>query len=340
MNQTINPPDVTEREINTPTLGLVKVFVQGNIEELHAKTVFITCHDIGTNHRSFYPFIMHPSMQDMRKHSIFLHVCLPGQDDKAPNLPTGYQFPSLDQIGMDFAFILDAFNVKTVFGIGEGAGANIICRFALAHPNRVLGVILIHCTSTTAGVMEYIKDKMINWKLSTNGMNETAWEYLNFHKFGEAGYVGDRDNMISPHMADLNQRIQIYLQDLHERMNPTNLGQYLEAFLKRSDLSTTLGTNLKVDALLVVGTRASHLHTVYTMYQAMSKSNSSLLLVDDVGDAMGEAPTKLARALILFCKGLGVFGGLAISNMKSTMSMEEVIHPHKPLDPKSAIVGM
>lgn len=47
--------------------------------------------------------------------------------------------------------------------------------------------------------------------------------------------------------------------------------------------------SFRVDALLVVGSKASHLHTVYTMHQAMSKSNTTLLVVDDVGDAMSEA---------------------------------------------------
>jgi len=329
--ETISPPDITVREIITPNLGPVKVFLQGNFEERQGKTFFITCHDIGTNHRSFYPFIMHPSMQDVRNRSIFLHVCLPGQDDHAPNLPDGQQFPSLDQIGQDFSIILDEFNVKTVIGIGEGAGANIICRFGMAHPNRVLGIILIHCTSTTAGVFEYIKDKVINWKLGAQGMNQTAWEYLTFHKFGQ-------------NTGEKVDTIKAYMDDLKQRMNPLNLGRYMDTFLKRSDLSTTLASKLKVDALLVVGSKASNLHTVYTMHQAMSKSNTTLLVVDDVGDAMSEAPQKLARALILFCKGCGVLSGVAIPGMERqrtlSSSMEEADRPRKMSLTKPATVGM
>lgn len=32
----------------------------------------------------------------------------------------------------------------------------------VAHPDRVLGLLLIHCTASTAGVMEVVKDKVRN----------------------------------------------------------------------------------------------------------------------------------------------------------------------------------
>ena len=72
-------------------------------------------------------------------------------------------------------------------------------RFGMAHPTRVLGLVLVHPTSTTAGVMEQIKvmfklttdskwiflqDKIIDWKLGTVGHNPTTTQYLIFHKFG------------------------------------------------------------------------------------------------------------------------------------------------------------
>lgn len=56
--------------------------------------------------------------------------------------------------------VLDALRVQYVIGMGEGAGANILARFGMDHPQRCLGLILIHCTSTVAGVMEYFRDKV------------------------------------------------------------------------------------------------------------------------------------------------------------------------------------
>lgn len=50
--------------------------------------------------------------------------------------------------------------MEYVIGLGEGAGANILIRFGMAHPQRCLGLILVHCTATSAGVMEYFRDKV------------------------------------------------------------------------------------------------------------------------------------------------------------------------------------
>uniref|UniRef100_A0A1I7XC63 Transposase n=1 Tax=Heterorhabditis bacteriophora TaxID=37862 RepID=A0A1I7XC63_HETBA len=54
----------------------------------------------------------------------------------------------------------------------------------MANSNRILGTILVHCTSTTAGILEYCKDKVINMRLENDIMTDGAWEYLVTHKFG------------------------------------------------------------------------------------------------------------------------------------------------------------
>lgn len=66
-------------------------------------------------------------------------------------------------MGHVLAEVLDALHLDYVIGLGEGAGANILARFGMDHPTRCLGLILIHCTSTVAGVMEYFRDKVDIW---------------------------------------------------------------------------------------------------------------------------------------------------------------------------------
>jgi pimeloyl-ACP methyl ester carboxylesterase len=66
----------------------------------------------------------------------------------------------LAQLGDDLACVLDKVDARSCIAFGEGSGANIICRFALNHPNRISGIILVHCTSTTVGVLEYFRDKV------------------------------------------------------------------------------------------------------------------------------------------------------------------------------------
>ncbi|EYC39055.1 hypothetical protein Y032_0679g1461 [Ancylostoma ceylanicum] len=204
---------------------------------------------------------------------------------------------------------------------GEGAGANILCRFAMANPNRILGTILVHCTSTTAGIVEYCKDKVINMRLENDIMTDGAWEYLVTHKFGT---VNKKDR-------------QMFVDQLKRTLNPRNLSKYLLSFTKRTDLSGSIGTKLdkyrllvafsfffssylifrsSVDTLLVSGSKASHLHTVYTTQKSMNRRKTTLLVVDNVADVLQEAPDNMARSFILLCKGCGVLSGVAIPGME------------------------
>ena len=44
-----------------------------------------------------------------------------------------------------------------------------------------------------------------------------------------------------------------------------------------------------MDALLVTGAKAPHIHTVYTTHKSMNKKKTTLLVVDNVSDVMAEA---------------------------------------------------
>jgi protein NDRG1 len=94
------------------------------------------------------------------------------------------KYPSLDEIANELINILDYFHISQAIVLGEGAGANIACRFAMDYPSRVHGLILIHPTGTTASLMEIMKDKLNHWKLINKGMNPDAQAYLIWHRFG------------------------------------------------------------------------------------------------------------------------------------------------------------
>ncbi|KAK5979982.1 N-myc downstream regulated [Trichostrongylus colubriformis] len=305
--------------VQTQNCGVLHVYVQGNLEERNGKTIILTCHDVGTNYKTFVRFVNHPSMADVKNKSIFLHVCVPGQEDNAADYIG--EFPTLDQIASDLNHVLDKLDVKSCIVFGEGAGANILCRFAMANPNRILGTILVHCTSTTAGIVEYCKDKVINMRLENDIMTDGAWEYLVTHKFGTAADVNKKDR-------------QMYVDELKRTLNPRNLSKYLLSFTKRTDLSGSIGTKLdNVDTLLVSGSKASHLHTVYTTQKSMNRRKTTLLVVDNVADVLQEAPDNMARSFILLCKGCGVLSGVSIPGMERqrtlSSSMEEADRPRR-----------
>ncbi|XP_042884847.1 uncharacterized protein ZK1073.1-like isoform X2 [Penaeus japonicus] len=302
--------DIKKMELSASSGKTFSVHVQGDLSKSDTRAVFLTVHDMGCNHTSWVEFVEHPVMKETKDRSIFIHVDIPGQEDNAPDLPNDYQFPTMQSIAEDLVAILDQLKVKLVIGLGEGAGANILARFGMAQPERCMGLILIHCTSTTAGVMEHFKDKIISWKLNNVGMHPTAEQYLIFHKFG---------HMISQQLdtAENKERlIKEYQDRLQSKINPKNLRKYVEAFLKRSDLSGKLESKLTVETLLVTGAKASHVHTVHTMHQSCNKQKASLLKIDDVGDVLAECPEKFAQSLQLFCKGLGVLTSLPLSGVE------------------------
>ncbi|KAK8753562.1 hypothetical protein OTU49_000252 [Cherax quadricarinatus] len=282
------------------------VYVQGDLSKADSRAVFFTVHDMGSNHSSWVEFVEHPVMKETKDRSVFIHVDIPGQEDGAPDLPNDYVFPTMQMIAEDLVAVVNHVNVKLVIGLGEGAGANILARFGMAYPEHCMGLVLIHCTSTTAGVMEHFKDKIISWKLNNVGMHPTAEQYLIFHKFGhQLDSAENKEHLIKE-----------YQDRLQSKINPKNLRKYVEAFLKRSDLSGKLESKLSVETLLVTGAKASHVHTVHTMHQNCNKQKASLLKIDDVGDVLAECPEKFAQSLQLFSKGLGVLTSLPLSGVE------------------------
>lgn len=63
-----------------------------------ANTVILTVHDLGCNSTSWEHFVNHPSMAEVTKRAVWVHINLPGHEDSAPDLPKGIidtnRFPS------------------------------------------------------------------------------------------------------------------------------------------------------------------------------------------------------------------------------------------------------
>lgn len=114
-------------------------------------------------------------------------------------------------LGEDLVTVLDFLHVKYVIGLGEGAGANVLARFGLAHAARCLGLILINCTGSAASVVDSFKTKVfkinsmiekksqsrlnsictclqfINWK--ADEVVQSAEDFLLYHKFGHVSML-------------------------------------------------------------------------------------------------------------------------------------------------------
>lgn len=90
----------------------------------------------------------------------------------------------MEELAEQLLFILGHFGIKSVIGFGVGAGANILARFALAHPEKVNALCLINCVSTQAGWIEWGYQKLNVRHLRSQGMTQGVLDYLMWHHFG------------------------------------------------------------------------------------------------------------------------------------------------------------
>lgn len=278
--------------VNTDRSGEIHVTVQGDLTQQEKRAVFMTVHDLGCNHNSFQEFVNSPCMTEIKERSCFIHIDVPGHADGAGPLPDSFQFPSLQTLGEDLVTVLDFLQVKYVLGLGEGAGANVLARFGIAHPTRSLGLILINCTGSAASVLETFKNKFISWK--GDEVAHSAEGFLMYHKFGHQ-LVGDN--------PDKEKIVAEYQSRLRGSLNSKNVGLYVKAFMSRKDL-TLKGT--KVDTLLITGMLSPYATVVEKLYRDLEKEKVTMLKIERAGDVLADAPAKVAQSILLFCKGQGL----------------------------------
>lgn len=188
--------------IELENCGNVSVYIQGDEDKLGNGVTFMTVHDVGTTYQTWLDFTSHPCMADALNRSAFLHVVIPGQGPDEEELPKDFVFPTITELGIGLVTILDQLRVSRVVAMGDGAGANIITRFAMMHPQRVHGIITVNNTATPSHTwfMETLKDKInaVKQKHSESSVNEK-----NVTKFAEA--YKKRTEILT----ELNNRIKV-----------------------------------------------------------------------------------------------------------------------------------
>ncbi|VTJ57363.1 Hypothetical predicted protein [Marmota monax] len=149
--------DVQEQDIET-LHGSLHVTLCGTPKG--NRPVILTYHDIGMNHKTCYnPLFNYEDMQEITQHFAVCHVDAPGQQDGAPSFPVGYMYPSMDQLAEMLPGVLQQFGLKSVIGMGTGAGAYILTRFALNNPEMVEGLVLINVNPCAEGWMDWAASK-------------------------------------------------------------------------------------------------------------------------------------------------------------------------------------
>uniref|UniRef100_UPI00358EA30E protein NDRG3-like isoform X3 n=1 Tax=Myxine glutinosa TaxID=7769 RepID=UPI00358EA30E len=282
-----------EHDVETP-YGMLHVTVRGTPRA--NKPVIMTYHDIGLNHQMcFNTLFNYEDMQEIMKHFAVYHIDAPGAQQDAPQFPSGYQFPSMDQLAEMILPVIEHFSLKSVIGIGVGAGAYILTRFALNHPAFVEGLVLINIDTCAKGWIDWATSKL-------SELTNTVTDILMTHHFSQ-------DELLNNH--DL---VQMYREHMAHDLNHHNLSLFVHSYDSRRDLDIMRPTGaltahhktLTCQVMLVVGDSSPVLDAVIECNSRLDPTSTTLLKMADCGGLPQVVqPGKLTEAFKYFLQGMG-----------------------------------
>uniref|UniRef100_A0A672REZ2 Protein NDRG2 n=1 Tax=Sinocyclocheilus grahami TaxID=75366 RepID=A0A672REZ2_SINGR len=223
-------------------LGLLHVVIRGAPKG--NKPAILTYHDVGLNHKlCFNTFFHNEDMQEITKHFVVCHVDAPGQHIGAPQMPQGYQYPTMDQLAGMLPSVVQHFGFKSIVGIGVGAGAFILAKFALIFPDLVEGLVLLNIDPNGKGWIDWAATKL-------SGLTSTLPDTVLAHLFSQEELMSN------------TEVVQTYRQQINNTINQFNLQLFWNMYNSRRDLemnrsgSVINAKTLRCPVMLVVGDNA------------------------------------------------------------------------------------
>ncbi|XP_074035101.1 misexpression suppressor of KSR 2 isoform X2 [Leptinotarsa decemlineata] len=297
-----------QEEIVETDRGNIVVAVQGS----RNKPAILTYHDLGLNYiSSFQAFFNYIDMRALLENFCVYHVNAPGQEEGAHTLPEDYIYPTVDELANQLSYVMTHFKLKQFIGFGVGAGANILCRFALNHPELVSALCLVNCVSTQAGWIEWGYQKLNSRHLRSKGMTQGVLDYLMWHHFGRQTEERNHD------------LVQVYKSYFERNVNPTNLALLIDSYVRRTDLNIyremdplkKKHASLAMPVMNITGSLSPHMDDTVTFNGRLDPTNSSWMKISDCGMVLEEQPGKVSEAFRLFLQGEGYVAPLSPTKM-------------------------
>ncbi|XP_035137647.1 protein NDRG4 isoform X15 [Callithrix jacchus] len=283
--------DWKEHDIETP-YGLLHVVIRGSPKG--NRPAILTYHDVGLNHKlCFNTFFNFEDMQEITKHFVVCHVDAPGQQVGASQFPQGYQFPSMEQLAAMLPSVVQHFGFKYVIGIGVGAGAYVLAKFALIFPDLVEGLVLVNIDPNGKGWIDWAATKL-------SGLTSTLPDTVLSHLFSQEELVNN------------TELVQSYRQQIGNVVNQANLQLFWNMYNSRRDLDINRpGTvpnakTLRCPVMLVVGDNAPAEDGVVECNSKLDPTTTTFLkMADSGGLPQVTQPGKLTEAFKYFLQGMG-----------------------------------
>uniref|UniRef100_A0A670K4W8 NDRG family member 4 n=1 Tax=Podarcis muralis TaxID=64176 RepID=A0A670K4W8_PODMU len=278
-----------EHDIETP-YGLLHVVIRGSPKG--NRPALLTYHDVGLNHKlCFNTFFNFEDMQEITKHFVVCHVDAPGQQAGASQFPQGYQYPSMDQLAAMLPSVVQHFGFKYVIGIGVGAGAYVLAKFALIFPDLVEGLVLVNVDPNGKGWIDWAATKL-------SGLTSTLPDTVLTHLFSQEELVGN------------TELVQSYRQQISSMVNQYNLQLFWNMYNSRRDLdinrpgSIPNAKTLRCPVMLVVGDNAPAEDGVVECNSKLDPTTTTFL-----------KPGKLTEAFKYFLQGMGYMPSASMTRL-------------------------
>ncbi|KAM9775929.1 protein NDRG1a isoform 2-T2 [Syngnathus typhle] len=293
--------EVAEHDVETP-YGRLHCTMRGIPKG--ERPVILTFHDIGLNHKTCWDSLFqHEDMLEILHHFAVCHVDALGQHEGANTFSTGYEYPSMDELSETLPLVLKHFGLKSVIGLGMGAGAFMLTKFALEYPKMVEGLVLININPCAEGWMDWAAHKISGW---THALPDLIISHL----FGKEEIH---------HNQDL---VATYRHHVMRDMNQFNLQLFVKAYESRRDLEIERpvpGSNtrtLKCPSLLVVGDSSPAVDAVVECNTKLDPTKATLLKMADCGGMPQiDQPAKLTEAFKYFIQGMGYMPSASMTRL-------------------------
>lgn len=260
------------------------------------KNKFITVHNVGMNAFSnFGPLLNSEYMQPVSTNYCIYHIILPGQEDGATPLRDGYVYPSMEHLADAIPKVLQQLDLKSAVFIGDGAGSNILTRFAIKNPTLVDGLILVNPTVGVVGNFEWIGEKISNF-------NTPVSDQLMNYRF-------------SPIEAERRPVLfESHRQHLVNVMNIGNVQQFFAEFERRTpvpilrpyDPKLMAESTLRCETLIMVGDQSPFVEDSVEVNSRLNPQKTHFLKMADAGGMLLEEELfKVSEAIVFFLQGLG-----------------------------------
>ncbi|KAM9192284.1 protein NDRG4 isoform 2-T2 [Dugong dugon] len=290
-----------EHDIETP-YGLLHVVIRGSPKG--NRPAILTYHDVGLNHKlCFNTFFNFEDMQEITKHFVVCHVDAPGQQVGASQFPQGYQFPSMEQLAAMLPSVVQHFGFKYVIGIGVGAGAYVLAKFALIFPDLVEGLVLMNIDPNGKGWIDWAATKL-------SGLTSTLPDTVLSHLFSQEELVNN------------TELVQSYRQQIGNVVNQANLQLFWNIYNSRRDLEINRpGTvpnarTLRCPVMLVVGDNAPAEDGVVECNSKLDPTITTFLkMADSGGLPQVTQPGKLTEAFKYFLQGMGYMPSASMTRL-------------------------